>query len=184
MAQQRLSSILKADLLRLCSPEANTPRQLWRVALNPRFFPVLILRLSRACFLNPWLRPLAPLLTWTNVVWFGIECTPRCEIGPGLMLPHTSGTVIGAAKIGRNATIFQGVTLGAQDADFGFDLSKRPSLSNDVVIGAGAKVLGHLQIGEGSQIGANAVVLESIDADCVAVGIPARIIKRAGMKVK
>lgn len=179
-----LPSLLKADLLRLRPPSDTAPRQLWRTALNPRFYPVLILRLSRACFVNPWLRPLAPLLTWTNVVWFGIECTPRCEIGAGLMLPHTSGTVIGAAKIGCNVTIFQGVTLGARDADFGFDLSKRPALSDDVVVGAGAKVLGHLLIGQGSQIGANAVVLESVEADCVAVGIPARVIKRAGLKVQ
>ena len=184
MAAEEFSSLLKADLLRLQAPTDIAKRRLWRTALNPRFYPVLILRLSRACFLKPWLRPFAPLMTWLNVLWFGIECTPRCEIGGGLMLPHTSGTVIGASKIGRNATIFQGVTLGARDADFGFDLNQRPVLSDDVVIGAGAKVLGHLLVGRGAQIGANAVVLESVDADCVAVGIPARVIKRAGMKVQ
>ena len=179
-----LPSLLKADLLRLRPPSAEPQKQIWSAALNPRFYPVLILRLARACFVRPWLRPLAPLLTWFNVVCFGIECTPRCEIGPGLMLPHTSGTVIGAGKIGSNVTIFQGVTVGARDADFGFDMNRRPVLSDDVVIGAGAKVLGHLLIGRGAQIGANAVVLESIEADCVAVGIPARIIKRAGMRVQ
>lgn len=177
-----LSSLLKADLLRLRTPSAGPPRQLWRTALNPRFYPVLILRLARACFVRPWLRPLAPLLTWMNVVWFGIECTPRCEIGAGLMLPHTSGTVIGASRIGRNVTIFQGVTLGAADADLGFDVQRRPALADDVVIGAGAKVLGHLEIGQGTKIGANAVVLESVDAGCVAVGIPARIVRRAESK--
>ncbi len=141
---------------------------------NPRFIPVLIIRLARFCRLKIFLYPISMVLTWINVFLFGVECTSNCEIGPGLFLPHTSGTVIGAGKIGSNATIFQGVTLGTTQADMAFDISLRPNVGNYVVIGAGAKILGGCTIGDRSIIGANAVVLKSIPPDTLAVGIPAK----------
>jgi serine O-acetyltransferase len=115
------------------------------------------------------------------VILFGIECTARCSIGPGLLLPHTSGTVIGANLIGNNATIFQGVTLGALIADFDFDPTKRPTIGDDVTVGAGAKVLGGVHVASRATIGANAVVLMSIPEGAVAVGIPAKIIGSAAL---
>ena len=76
-------------------------------------------------------------------------------IGPGIFFPHTSGTVIGASKIGRGVTIFQGVTLGARQIDMKYDLALRPELGDFVVVGAGAKVLGGITLGDNVRVGAN-----------------------------
>jgi len=97
-------------------------------------------------------------------------------IGPGLVLMHTHGTVLGAASIGSNVTIYQQVTLGAREMDFVYTLSQRPIIEDGVVIGAGAKVLGGLKLGTECKIGANAVVLKDVPARHLAVGVPARII--------
>ncbi|MCX2865133.1 serine acetyltransferase [Paucibacter sp. PLA-PC-4] len=175
-----MSQLLSADLDRLRTPAPGQFATGWRArlaVLNPRFFPVLIIRLARFCHLRPWLRPLGGLLTWMNVILFGIECTPKCSIGPGLFLPHTVGTVIGAMEIGAGVTIFQGVTLGAAAADMGFNADLRPRIGDRVCVGAGAKVLGGVVIGADSNIGANAVLLQSIDAGSTAVGIPARVVR-------
>ena len=108
-----------------------------------------------------------------NLFLFGIEVTPRCRIGAGLFLPHTSGTVLGAAEIGRNATIFQGVTLGARVADLAFDPSLRPILGNNVLIGAGAKILGGIKIGDGATIAANSLVIRDVPENARMMGVPA-----------
>jgi serine O-acetyltransferase len=174
--------LLRADLLRL-SPTASSGIH-WLNLINPRFTPVLIIRLARYCLLTRWVSPLAHFLTWLNVLLFGLECTARCKIGPGLLLPHTNGTVIGASLIGENSTIFQGVTLGATTIDLSFDIEKRPVLGNHVTIGTGAVVLGGVKIGNRATIGANAVVLDSIPDGAVAVGIPAKIVRIANEDIK
>jgi serine O-acetyltransferase len=181
MGSGAMLETLRADLLRLsaCNGSNEATKVKWFNLMNPRFTPVLIIRLSRSCYLTRWLRPLSIALTWLNVILFGVECTARCSIGPGLMLPHTSGTVIGASLIGENATIFQGVTLGAVIADFGFDPTKRPTIGDNVTIGAGAKILGGVHVASRATIGANAVVLMSIPEGAVAVGVPAKIVNSA-----
>ena len=123
------------------------------------------------------MRPASKLFSILNVLFFGIEVSPRVAIGGGLFLPHTVGTVIGAAQIGENVTIMQGVTLGAKEPDMGFTLSARPVIGNCVTIGAGAKIIGHVTVGDHAKIGANAVVLNDVPAHATAVGIPARIAK-------
>ena len=174
----KLMAFLLADLRRqqALACGASPPPSPWRLALgclSPRFAPVLLSRVAH------WLHrlhlgPLAKLVSLCNFVVFGIEISVRCPIGRGLVLTHTQGTVIGAASIGENAIIFQGVTLGAKELDMGFTESLRPVVGNDVVIGSGAKVLGGITIGNGAIIGANAVVLKSLPDGVVAVGIPAR----------
>ena len=114
------------------------------------------------------------LLTYLNLVLFGLEISPRCEIGPGIFFPHTLGTVIGAWRIGHNATIFQGVTLGAKELDMTFDSALRPELGDNVVLGAGCKVLGGVYIAHNVKVGANSVVVDSIEPGSTVVGIPAR----------
>ena len=95
-------------------------------------------------------------------------------IGPGIFFPHTSGTVIGASKIGRGVTIFQGVTLGARQIDMKYDLALRPELGDFVVVGAGAKVLGGITLGDNVRVGANSVLLRSVPANATVAGVPAR----------
>jgi serine O-acetyltransferase len=83
--------------------------------------------------------------------------------------------VVGAWSIGRNAVIYQGVTLGAKELDFAYSEATRPKLDDNVTIGAGAKVLGGVQLGRGARVGANAVVVTSIPEGALAVGVPAKI---------
>ncbi len=110
----------------------------------------------------------AHLLSYLNQVLFGMEISPRCDIGPGIFFPHTAGTVIGASKIGKDVTIFQGVTLGAREIDMDYNFALRPELGNHVVVGAGAKVLGGITLGDNVRVGANAVLLQSVprEHDC------------------
>ena len=111
----------------------------------------------------------------------GIEIHPGATIGKGLVIDHGTGVVIGeTAEIGDNCTIYQGVTLGGTGKDVG---KRHPTLGNNVMVGAGAKVLGPFYIGDNTKIAANAVVLEEIPDNCTAVGIPARIVKREGVRV-
>ena len=111
----------------------------------------------------------------------GIEIHPGAKIGKGLFIDHGSGVVIGeTAEIGDNCTIYQNVTLGGTGKDVG---KRHPTLGNNVMVGAGARVLGPFRIGDNSKIAANAVVLEEVPPNCTAVGVPARIVKRNGVRV-
>lgn len=180
----RLLEFLAADLRRARvvlhgSADGVAGVRLWLGVLSPRFVPVLLCRLAH-CFYRLKLGPVGKALSLLNFFLFGIEIAVRCPIGKGLFLPHTQGTVIGAYAIGENATIFQGVTLGAREVDFSYQESSRPTVGDDVTIGSGAKVLGGLTLGSGSRIGANAVVLASVPTNSVAVGIPARVVKTLG----
>ena len=146
-----------------------------RRLLHPRFLPVVLCRLGRAALLArvPFL-PQA--FTYANIVFFGLEVTPRCEIGPGLFFPHTSGTVVGAWKIGKNATIYQNVTLGSKKLDMNFATETRPEIGDHVILGAGCKVLGGIKIGDHAVVGANSVVVESVKPNSLVVGVPARVV--------
>ena len=112
----------------------------------------------------------------------GIEIHPGAKIGKGLVIDHGMGVVIGeTAEIGDNCTIYQGVTLGGTGKDVG---KRHPTLGDNVLVGAGAKVLGPFKIGNNSKIAANAVVLEAIPENCTAVGIPAKVARREGVRVE
>jgi serine O-acetyltransferase len=173
-----LKQLLYSDLARQAELEGRPVAQpglagFVRRLLHHRFLPIGLCRVSRAAFLASI--PVLPgLLTYLNIVLFGLEVSPRCEIGPGIFFPHPSGTVIGAWRIGSNATIFQGVTLGAKELDMGFDFRLRPDVGNNVVLGAGSKILGGIHIGDNVTVGANSVVVDSVEPDSTVVGIPAR----------
>jgi serine O-acetyltransferase len=173
-----LKELLYADLERQWHLSGRTDEKasllhlLFRLP-HPRFLPIVLCRSSRSAFLNGF-PGLSHLLSYLNQIIFGIEISPRCMIGPGIFFPHTSGTVIGASKIGRNVTIFQGVTLGARQIDMNFDVALRPELGDFVVIGAGAKVLGGISLGDNVKVGANSVLLQSVPANATVAGVPAR----------
>ena len=112
----------------------------------------------------------------------GIEIHPAAKIGKRLVIDHGSGVVIGeTAEIGDDCTIYQGVTLGGTGKDVG---KRHPTLGNNVLVGAGAKVLGPLYIGDNSKVAANAVVLKEIPGNSTAVGVPAKVVKREGVRVE
>lgn len=184
---KKLSELLKLDLYRQSillnqknEGEFNCRRVIknkswWFKIFSPRFLPVLIYRLSYQFHQKKWML-FARIFSVINVIFFGIEISPRCKIGPGLFFPHTQGTVLGAISIGDNAVIYHGVTLGAKDLDFTYDALHRPLIGNNVVIGAGAKVLGGIHVEDNVIIGANSVVTKSIASDQTMAGIPAKII--------
>ena len=112
----------------------------------------------------------------------GIEIHPGAQIGKGLFIDHGMGVVIGETTIiGDNCLLYQGVTLGGTGKDKG---KRHPTLGDNVMVGAGAKVLGPINIGSNVKVAANAVVLSDIPENCTAVGVPARIARRAGQKVE
>lgn len=112
----------------------------------------------------------------------GIEIHPGATIGKGLFIDHGMGVVIGeTAEIGDNCTIYQGVTLGGTGKDTG---KRHPTLGNNVMVGAGAKVLGPIKINDDSKVAANAVVLKEVPQNSTAVGIPAKVVRRHGKPVQ
>ena len=132
---------------------------LWKIKIP--FFPRLLSQLAR--FIT------------------GIEIHPGVSIGRGFFIDHGMGVVIGeTAVIGDNVTLFQGVTLGGTGKQTG---KRHPTIGNNVVIGAGAKVLGDIMVGENSYIGANAVVLGDVPANSTVVGVPGHITKQDGKKI-
>ena len=111
----------------------------------------------------------------------GIEIHPGAQIGKGLFIAHGNGGIIGeTAIIGDNVTLYQGVTLGGTGKETG---KRHPTLRDNVMVSAGAKVIGSFTIGENSKIGAGSVVLEEVPPNCTVVGVPGRIVKRENRKV-
>ncbi len=112
----------------------------------------------------------------------GIEIHPGAQIGPGFFIDHGMGVVIGeTAEVGCNVTLYHGVTLGGTSLEKG---KRHPTLEDNVVIGAGAKVLGAITVGAGSRIGANAVVVKSVPANSVVVGVPGQIVSRSKPRLR
>jgi len=107
----------------------------------------------------------------------GIEIHPGAIIGPGFFIDHGMGVVIGeTAEVGEDVTLFHGVTLGGTSLNKG---KRHPTLGDRVVVGAGAKVLGAITIGNDTRIGANAVVVKSMPSNSVVIGVPGQVVKRS-----
>ena len=111
----------------------------------------------------------------------GIEIHPGATIGKGLFIDHGSGVIIGeTAELGDNVTLYQGVTLGGTGKEQG---KRHPTLKDNVMVSAGAKVLGSFTIGENSKIGAGSVVLKEVLPNCTVVGVPGRVVKMGDQKI-
>lgn len=122
-------------------------------------------------------RAISQLARWLT----GVEIHPSATIGTGFFIDHGMGVVIGeTAEIGDYVTLFQGVTLGGTGKERG---KRHPTLGNHVVVGAGAKILGGITIGDNVKIGANSVVLKSVAANSTVIGVPGRVIKSQGERM-
>jgi len=122
-------------------------------------------------------RAISQLARWLT----GVEIHPSAKIGTGFFIDHGMGVVIGeTAEVGDYVTLFQGVTLGGTGKERG---KRHPTLGNHVVVGAGAKILGGISIGDNVKIGANSVVLKNVPANSTVIGVPARIIKSQGERL-
>jgi serine O-acetyltransferase len=150
-------------------------RSRWEVlTCYPGLHAVLLHRPAHWCWVHgfKWLgRFISHLSRWLT----GIEIHPGAKVGNRVFFDHAMGVVVGeTAEIGDGCTIYQGVTLGGTSLYKG--AKRHPTLGKDVVVSAGAKVLGGFEVGDGAKIGSNAVVIKPVPAGATAVGIPARII--------
>lgn len=150
------------------------------VFLYPSFKAILRYRLAHRLykkkhyFLARWISQKAVRKT-------GIEIHPGAKIGKGLFIDHGSGVIIGeTAELGDNVTLYQGVTLGGTGKEQG---KRHPTLKDNVMVSAGAKVLGSFTIGENSKIGAGSVVLKAVPPNCTVVGVPGRIVKKDDIRM-
>lgn len=147
----------------------------WEVLLYPSFRAIMNYRVSHKLYKKGhyfWAR----YLSQRSARRTGIEIHPGATIGRGLFIDHGHGVVIGeTAIVGDNVTLYQGVTLGGTGKETG---KRHPTIGDNVMISAGAKVLGSFEIGDNCKIGAGSVVLSPVPSNCTVVGIPGRIVKR------
>jgi serine O-acetyltransferase len=146
----------------------------------PGFHAILLYRITH--ILNRLRIPVIPfIIMWIGRILTGIEIHPAAKIEGGFFIDHGFGVVIGeTSEIGRNVTMYQGSTLGGTGKEMG---KRHPTVGDNVVIGAGAKVLGNIDIGKNVYIGANAVVLQSVPDDSTVVGVPGRCVKQEGQRL-
>jgi len=149
-------------------------KSVWEVLfLYPSMQAIISFRLAHKLY-NKKLYFIARVVSQFARFLTGIEIHPGARIGKGLFIDHGMGVVIGeTAQVGDNVTIYHGVTLGGTGKEKG---KRHPTVGDNVVIGAGAKILGPVYIGTGAKVGANAVVLKDVPCNSTAVGIPAKII--------
>lgn len=150
------------------------------VLLYPSFKVILHYRLAHKLFLKKHYF-LARWISQRAVRKTGIEIHPGAQIGKGLFIDHGSGVIIGeTAVLGDNVTLYQGVTLGGTGKEQG---KRHPTLEDNVLVSAGAKVIGSFTVGRNSKIGAGSVVIEEVPPNCTVVGVPGRVVKMGDQKL-
>ncbi|HBN7185673.1 TPA: serine acetyltransferase [Escherichia coli] len=166
------------DILRyklLCGDETNLKYRDYLKIFSPRLFCVFLYRTS-SFFYQKRMKLLSKFFSLINFLLFKVEISPLCSIGGGLFLPHPISIVIGANSIGENCTIFQNVTIGAKTLDIVYNRNVRPLIGNNVTISAGAVVVGPVAINDNVFLGANCVVVNSIESGVIVGGVPAKIL--------
>lgn len=147
--------------------------------LYPGVSAIIHHRVAHWCY-NHRMKFIARCVSQLGRHFTGIEIHPGAKIGRRLVIDHGMGIVIGeTAEVGDDVLLYQGVTLGGTGKDKG---KRHPTIGDNVLIGSGAKVLGPFTVGENSRIAANAVVLKEVPPDSTAVGVPARIVRVAGVR--
>ncbi|MDP0498066.1 MAG: serine acetyltransferase [Verrucomicrobiota bacterium JB024] len=173
---------VKADYLRYGKP-LTWRMMLYSYIVHPGFRTTLWYRIARHCHQSPRLRPFAKLATLCLIRQqhkTGITINPITDIGPGLYIPHPGCIVINPhCKIGRNLYLSHDVLLGKAHAGA---RQGSPEVGDDVFLGAGARLLGKLTIGDNAAIGANAVVITDIPPNTFAAGAPAKVVKNIGAR--
>ncbi len=175
-----LLKTIKQDFKAIFEKDPAARGKLEALLTYPGFHAILCHRLAHALWKAKI--PVVPRLISHFVrMCTGIEIHPGAKIGPGLFIDHGSGVVIGeTTEIGKNCLLYQGVTLGGTGKEKG---KRHPTLGDNVVVGAGAKVLGNITIGNNVKIGANAVVLRSVPEHSIVVGVPGRVIKKKVLRM-
>lgn len=173
---------IRADfaIIRERDPAARGPLEI--LLCYPGFQAISLHRLSHRLWRSrlPLKLP-ARLLSQLGRGITGVEIHPGATIGRGVFIDHGMGVVIGeTSEIGDRCLLYQGVTLGGTGKDHG---KRHPTLANNVVVGAGAKVLGAIEVGANTRIGAGSVVVRNVEQNCTVVGIPGRVIHQSGVRI-
>lgn len=164
---------IKYDINNVLKNDPAAKSKLEVLLLYPSMHAIIAYRIAHGFYKRKFYF-IARLISQAARFFTGIEIHPGAKIGKGLFIDHGMGVVIGeTAEIGNDVVIYHGVTLGGTGKETG---KRHPTVGNNVVIGAGAKVLGPIYIGDNSKIGANAVVLADIPCNSTAVGIPAKVV--------
>lgn len=156
-------------------------KSIWEVIFcYPGFHAMLFHRIAHKLYKNN--KILIPrMISQLSKFLTGIEIHPGAKIGEGLFIDHGTGVVIGeTAEIGDNVTIYQGVTLGGTGKEKG---KRHPTIGNNVMISAGARVLGSIVIGDNVKIGAGSVVIKDVPENCTVVGVPGKIVVKNGRHI-
>ena len=176
-----VSVIFKGEIKATRERDPAAKNDLEILLLYPGLHAVIMHRINRALWKKKI--PLLPrALSQLTRFFTGIEIHPGAQIGKGLFIDHGMGVVIGeTAIVGNNVTLFQGVTLGGTGKETG---KRHPTLGDNVVVGAGAKILGNIEIGANSYVGANAVVIKNVPPNVTVVGVPGRITRQDGKRIE
>ncbi len=165
------------EVIRERDPAIKSPME---VLLYPTFHVMLSYRRAHRLYEKGHFF-LARLISQRAARKTGIEIHPGAQIGRGFFIDHGSGVIIGETTIiGDNVTIYQGVTLGGTGKETG---KRHPTIGDNVMISAGAKIIGSFTVGENSKIGAGSVVIGEVPPNCTVVGVPGRIVKRDNIKI-
>lgn len=156
-------------------------KSVWEVVLcYPGFHAILFHRVAHWLYDRGWVI-LPRMISQLSRFFTGIEIHPGAKIGEGLFIDHGTGVVIGeTSEIGNNVTLYQGVTLGGTGKEKG---KRHPTIGDNVVIGAGARVLGSFKVGDNVKIGAGSVVNKPVPANTTVVGVPGRVVIRDGVNI-
>ncbi|NJN69145.1 MAG: serine O-acetyltransferase [Nitrospira sp.] len=171
---------IKQDLQAVFDRDPAATSKLEVILTYAGFHALLAYRISH------WLKahgvPILPRVLSQLARWLtGVEIHPSAKIGTGFFIDHGMGVVIGeTAEIGDYVTLFQGVTLGGTGKERG---KRHPTLGNHVVVGAGAKILGGITVGDNVKIGSNSVVLKNVPPNSTVIGVPGRVIKSLGERL-
>lgn len=173
-AGKAINNEIKSDIEAVQKRDPASHGKIEILLTNQGVHAILAHRIAHLFHINGY-KFTAKIISQISRFFTGIEIHPAALIGRGLLIDHGCGVVIGeTAIVGDNCTIFHGVTLGGRGDKKG---KRHPTLHNGVFVGAGAKILGNIEIGNNVKIGANAVVLTNIPDDSTAVGVPARVVK-------
>ncbi|MCM1989786.1 serine O-acetyltransferase EpsC [Oceanirhabdus seepicola] len=171
----RFFRTLKYDINHVLQTDPAAKSFLEVLILYPHIHALIGYRIAHAIYKKKFFL-LSRMISQISRFFTGIEIHPGAQIGKGLFIDHGMGVVIGETTIiGDNVTIYQGVTLGGTGKEKG---KRHPTIGDDVIVGAGAKILGNIYIASGSKVGANAVVLKDTSKKSTAVGIPAKILPK------
>lgn len=168
---------IKKDIKAVFERDPAVTNTLEVILCYPGFHAIWLHRIAHM-FYQMRLFVLARLISQINRFFTQIEIHPGAKIGEGFFIDHGAGVVIGeTAEIGDNVTLYQGVTLGGTGKEKG---KRHPSIGSNVVISAGAKVLGSFKVGDNTKIGAGSVVLKEVPPNSTVVGVPGRVVKKDG----